>query len=419
MKSKFLILNIIFILISSIYLPTFSYADIDSAVDIFEEPYINSEAGLLIEVSSGNILYNKNSTKRLYPASTTKIVTAILALENCDLDELATVSKNSVALVPSGYTNAKLVPGEEMSIEDLLYGLMLNSANEAANVIAEHISGSIEEFSNLMNSKVTELGCANTHFVNANGMHDENHYTTAEDLAKIAIYCMKNEEFRKIVSTVEYKLPTTDLYTKDDRIMKNTNLLIDKNSQYYYEYAIGVKTGFTTQAGNCLVSYAEKDGIKLVCVTLKAGSTTGNSSYRFSDSKSLLEYGFGAFSNQNIIKEGQLVKSLEIDNATAETKYLKIIAKNTVSDFISNNIDISELQPIINLNSEISAPITKGEKLGTITYIIGEKEYTSDLISDSNVEKNITFISYSLTAGVILLVVAIIINFKIRSKKGL
>ena len=421
MKSKFFIFNIIFILIFNIYFPIINYAtessivSNDNTLEEYKEPEINSEAGFLMEVNSGNILYNKNSSKKLYPASTTKIMTAILTLENCQLNEIATVSQNAVDLVPSGYTNAKLVPGEKMSIKDLLYGLMLNSANEAANVLGEHISGSIEEFAKLMNKKASELGCTNTHFVNTNGMHNDNHYTTAEDLAKIAIYCMQNEEFRKIVSTVEYKLPSTDLYPQNDRIMKNTNLLINPQSKYYSEYVIGVKTGFTTQAGNCLVSYAEKDGIELVCVTLKAGSSSSSSSYRFSDSKSLIEYGFEAFSNRNIINKDEIIDSIQVENATNKTKYLNIIAKDTISDFISNNIDFSTLEAKIKLNDEIIAPISKGEKLGTITYEINGKEYTSDLVANSDVKQSFAFIILSISAGVILIIVALIINSKLKN----
>ena len=267
-----------------------------------------------------------------------------------------------------------------------------------------------------MNKKVSELGCTNTHFVNTNGMHNDNHYTTAEDLAKIAIYCMKNEEFRKIVSTVEYKLPSTNLYPQNDRIMKNTNLLINPQSKYYSEYVIGVKTGFTTQAGNCLVSYAEKDGIELVCVTLKAGSSSSSSSYRFSDSKSLIEYGFEAFSNRNIINKNEIIDSIQVKNATNKTKYLNIIAKDTISDFISNNIDFSKLEAKIKLNDEIIAPISKGEKLGTITYEINGKEYTSDLVANSDVKQSFAFIILSISAGIILIIVALIINSKIKNK---
>ena len=166
MKSKIFILILTFTLLVNTYTPILSYAIEQNALvandtinNEYNQPLINSEAGLLIEVNSGNVLFAKKSNERMFPASTTKIMTAILAIENCDLDELATVSKNAIALVPSGYTNAKLVSGEKMSIRDLLYGLMLNSANEAANVIAEHISGSIEEFAKLMNSKAKELNC--------------------------------------------------------------------------------------------------------------------------------------------------------------------------------------------------------------------------------------------------------------------
>ena len=418
MKKRILILNIFLIILFNLFLPYFSIATETGMVEnvlTASEPTINSQAGILIELNSGNVLFSKNASEKMYPASTTKIMTAILALEKCDLSEKATVSKNAIKLVPSGYTNAKLVAGEEMSIEDLLYGLMLNSANEAANVIAEHISGSIEEFSKLMTEKAKELGCTNTNFVNANGMHDENHYTTAEDLAKIAIYCMKNEEFRKIVSTVEYKLPATNVYTKDDRIMKNTNLLINPTSQYYYKYAIGVKTGFTTQAGNCLVSFAEKDGTEVVCITLKAGSTTDNSSFRFADSKSLLEYGLDQFSNTDIIKEGKIYKTIEIQNATKNTKNLKIKSESTVSDYISNSINISELTPEITLKDNINAPIKKGEKLGTITYKINDKEYSSDLIADNDVEKDNSLIYYSIGLGGFLLIVGLTI-FIIKRK---
>lgn len=418
MKSKVLISNIILIVILSVFFPFCSIASDSEIVQnsLVQEPEIVSEAGFLMEVNSGNVLYSKNSTEKLYPASTTKIMTAILTLENCKLDDIATVSQNAVDLVPTGYTNAKLVPGEEMRIEDLLYGLMLNSANEAANVLGEHISGTIDKFSELMNKKAEELGCKNTHFVNTNGMHNENHYTTAEDLAKIAVYCMKNEEFRKIVSTVEYTLPATNKYKNADRVMKNTNLLINPNSKYFSQYVIGVKTGYTKEAGNCLVSYAEKDEAKLICVTLKAGSSSDSSNQRFIDSKELLEYGLDNFSNREIVKENKFIDRVEVKNATNKTKYLKIVTKDSISDFILNDIDLSKINGKAKLKDEIIAPISKGEKLGTITYEIDGKEYETDLIAENDVERSYFVIILSISAGVILIVVALIINSKIRRK---
>ncbi|MBR2290048.1 MAG: D-alanyl-D-alanine carboxypeptidase [Clostridia bacterium] len=254
-----------------------------------------------------------------------------------------------------------------------------------------------------MNSKAKEIGCTGTHFLNANGMHDDNHYTTAQDLAKMAVYGMKNEEFRKIVSTVEYKLPTTSLYPKDDRVMKNTNLLIHPESQYYYSYTIGVKTGYTKQAGNCLVSYAEKDGVRLVCVTLKAGSTTDQSSYRFADSKRLLEYGFENFSNREIIKEGQIIDTIQVTNGTKDTKYLKIVTKDSTSDFIANSIDIDGLEADVQLKEEILAPIHKGDVLGKISYTIDDISYTSELVADSDVQKDTSYIYFIIIVGGVLL----------------
>lgn len=422
MRFKKIIISILFII--------FLYLYSTPVLALFEEPTINSEAGLLIEVSNGKVLYQKNATEKMYPASTTKIMTAILALENCDLSEIATVSQNAIHMVPDGYTNAKLVAGEQMTIENLLYALMLNSANEAANVIAEHISGSVESFAELMNQKAIELGCTHTHFVNANGMHDEEHYTTAEDLAKLTIYCMKNREFRNIVSTIKYPLPATEFYPQNDRIMENTNILLSPTSPYYYEYAIGVKTGFTSQAGNCLVTYAEKDDAALVCVTLKADSPKGTYSYRFADSKSLLEYGFEAFSNHTIIEAGKLVEIISIKDATEDTRQLKIVAEKTISDYLSNDIMIEESQSKINLRSDISAPISEGEVLGTITYTIDNMNYTTNLIANNAVEKSITktiytkiveknspYISFSLILGVILLIVGIVFLVTVEHKK--
>jgi D-alanyl-D-alanine carboxypeptidase len=362
------------------------------AVDL--EPFeINSESAILIEPESGNVLYSKNSTEKMYPASTTKIMTAILAIENCNLDEIATVSENAIKLVPSGYTNAKLVSGEKMSIEDLLYGLMLNSANEAANVIAEHVSGSIENFAKLMNQKAEELGCKNTHFVNANGMHDDNHYTTAEDLSIIATYCMENSTFRKIVSTVKYTLPATEQYPNTDRIMTNTNMLITLSSKYYYEYAIGVKTGYTSQAGNCLVSCAEKDNVRLICVTLKAGTATSNSSYRFADSKELLEYGFENFSNQTIIQKDTVIDTVQVLNATEESKNVNVVTQEDVSDFIKNT-DISALTPEVQIQSNIEAPLYANDIVGTITYTIDGIDYSTNLVAETTAYTRFNYTPY-------------------------
>lgn len=244
--------------------------------DDYEEINLYSDAAILMDSNSGTVLYEKNCTKKMYPASTTKIMTAILALEKCNLDDIVTVNYSALFAVPSGYSIAALQTNEELTISQLLQVLLVHSANDAANVIAEHISGSISEFSNLMNEKAVEIGCTNTHFLNPSGIHHDDHYSTAKDLAVMMEYCMRNSEFRKIVSMTSCTIPATNKY--DKRTFTNTNgLIINKPSKssnnYYYEYCIGGKTGYTSQAKNCLISVSSKDNLELICVILGASQT--------------------------------------------------------------------------------------------------------------------------------------------------
>ena len=182
---------------------------------------IYSEAAILIEQKTGEILYEKDIYTRKYPASTTKILTAIIALEKCDLNEQAIANESAVKIIKSGYSIANIQVGESFTIGQLIDVMMIQSANEAANVIAEHISGSIPEFAKLMNQKAKEIGCLDSNFVNPNGVHDDNHYSTAYDLALIARYCMNNEKFREIVTKMECSLPTTEIW-QEERIFRNT-----------------------------------------------------------------------------------------------------------------------------------------------------------------------------------------------------
>lgn len=365
---------------------------------------LDSEGAILMENESGNVLYEKNSTEKLYPASTTKIMTAILAIEKCDLNEKAVVSQAAIDAVPSGYTNAGLVAGEEFTVQDLLYALMLASANEAANVLAEHISGSVEEFATLMTEKAKELGCENTNFVNANGMHNENHYTTAKDLAIIAKYCFENETFRKIIQTVSYTIPATELHPEEDRVLTNTDALINKNSKYYYEYALGGKTGFTSQAGNCLVCFAKKDGVYLTAVLLKASSSAN----RFSDAKTLLSFGYDNFSDQVLVEKGTPIETINIPNAKDESNTVELTTGEEISDYIQNNFE-DDLTYEINLNQNISAPVYVGSTLGQITYSLNNKTYTVPLVAANTVYSAHNYASYFLAIGLVLLIVSIII----------
>ncbi len=280
------------------------------------EIQIYSESAILMEQKTGKILYEKDIHARKYPASTTKILTGIIALEKCNLDEKAIASDKAVNIIKPGYSTANIQVGESFTIEQLLDVMLIHSANEAANIIAEHISGSIEEFSNVMNAKAKQIGGLDSNFVNPNGMHDENHYSTAYDLAVITRYCMKNEKFRKILTTMECSLPQTELW-QEPRVYKNTNSLLVSDNKYYYPYCIGGKTGFTTPAKNCLTCSSNKEGFETISVVLHAEATEDGQSARYTDTIKLFEYGYNNYNINDILEEYDLIEyeeNSEIDN---------------------------------------------------------------------------------------------------------
>lgn len=288
------------------------------------EMRIYSEAAILMEEKTGKILYEKNIYDRKYPASTTKILTAIIAIENCDLNETQVASQSAISALKSGYTKANIQVGEEFTIDQLISVMMIQSANEAANIIAEHISGSVEEFSKLMNQKAKEIGCLNTNFVNPNGMHDENHYSTAYDMALIARYCMKNEKFREYAVLKETSLPRTEYWQEEqveengERIFYNTNNMLQKDNKFYYPTCIGIKSGFTTPAKNCLISASNKNGFELISVILHAESTEDGQSARYIDTINLFNYGYENYKLSDILEEYDMTENVEDNEVVAK-----------------------------------------------------------------------------------------------------
>ena len=216
-----------------------------------------SKAAILIDSYSGQVLYEYNSNEQLYPASTTKLMTAILTLENCQLSDTVIVNPKALTGIPRTYTTAALQPNETLTVEQLLHVLLIPSANDAANVLAFHIAGSIEDFAIMMNAKVKELGCQNTHFENPIGIHSDTHYSTAYDMALIGKYANTFTEIKEITCTTSYALP--NLPDGKERKFKTTNTLITPKNKYYYEYATGMKTGYTDKAKSCIVAKAKKD----------------------------------------------------------------------------------------------------------------------------------------------------------------
>lgn len=374
---------------------------------------------ILMESSTGKILYSKNANEKMYPASTTKVMTAILVLEKCKLTDVVTVSHNAIFSVPTGYSNANLQEGEELTVKDLLYVLLIPSANDAAFALAEHISGTVEEFSNLMNEKAIELGCKNTHFVNPNGIHDENHYSTAYDLALMGQYAMKNEVFRKIVSTTIYTLPKTNKYDKEDRIFANTNDLIKTSSpSTYYQYATGAKTGYTDAAKNCIIATATKDNTDLIVVILHDEKTDDMLNTRAIDCKALFEYGFNNYSTQTISYSGTPEKNITISGATRDTQSLDLIVDKDIAAYLPNDFDMSTVEENVVLNDEIKAPITKGTVLGQITYKADGYSVTEDLIASHDVYQfDIVKIILKLLLIIVLLMLTSMFMKRSKSRK--
>lgn len=373
-----------------------------------KQPELLSQAAILMDNRTGKVLYSKNENEKMYPASTTKIVTAILTLENCNLDEIVTVSYHAAMSIPDGYSSASLQIDEQLTVYQLLQLLLVHSANDAANVLAEHVGGSIDSFVSMMNTKMYELGLSNTHFTNTFGMHDDNHYTTAKDLAIIMKYCIKNENFRKLAGSASCAIPSTNKY--GTRRYSSTNQLIIPNTNLYYPYLTSGKTGYTTQAGDCLVSCSYKDNLELLCVIL-GGKTINGISTRFSETKDLYEYGYNNYSLKTLLNKNDVVTQIEVSNGTMSTRNLNLLADNSISGLLQKDKSKDELIPKIHLKEDIKAPIEQGDTLGSVCYTIDGIQYETNLVASQTVEKS-KLLNYLLKLGIGCFIIILIYTIK-------
>ena len=349
------------------------------AIDVY------SNSAILIDGKTGEVLFEKNSNQKVYPASTTKILTAYIALsQGYTMKEQIIPSRTAVMSVPKGSSLAYFSENEILNLEQVLYGLMLPSGNDAANILAEHISGSVSDFADLMNSTAKNLGATNSNFVNANGLHNDNHYTTAADLAKIACACMKIEKFREIVSQAKYDMPATNI-AKTSRTFLNTNKLLLSGGEYFYQYATGIKTGFTTQAGNCLVASASKDGLDLISVVLGGSIIPVNKSTAFTDTISLFDYGFENYHNEQLVAQNKIITSCVPKKSGKKT--LNLAAADSLNITVKNG-DTPVFDHVTTINNKIVAPINKGDVLGTISYTMDGKPIgIVNLVAQDDVKK--------------------------------
>ncbi len=316
-------------------------------------PEIGAESAILMEVNTGTVLYAKNIHAKLYPASITKILTALIAADTCDMNETVTFSSDAIHSINwREDANMGINAGDSITMEQCLYGLLVGSANEVAYAIAEHISGkgNVEGFSDLMNQKAKELGCTDSHFVTANGIHDENHYTSAHDMALIAQAFFSNEMLSKMSRTTSYQVPRTATQPRDDMIVWAKSKLLP-GKEYEYEYLVGTKTGYTDDARQTLVSCAQKNDMKLVCVILKEETPS-----QFTDTIELFNYGFDNFYTANIADNDT---HYSIDNSnffSTDTDFFGSTKPFFQIDpdaylVIPNNVEFSEVDSIISYDN--------------------------------------------------------------------
>ena len=253
-------------------------------------PEIVANNAIVMDVKTGTILYAKNAYDKCYPASITKVMTCLVAMENVDLNSTITFSEDAIWGIERDSNHIALDVGEKITAEQCFYGILLQSANEASWGMAEHVAGSLESFADMMNAKAAELGCMDTHFVNANGLHDDNHYTTCYDMALITKAAIENPIFRTIDETTYYQIPPTNL-CEEPRDLWHQLKMLYSTSDYYYEFCEGGKTGYTDQAHNTLTTYAKKNGMELICVMMNCKGAANC----YKDSAALYEYYFNKY----------------------------------------------------------------------------------------------------------------------------
>lgn len=327
-----------------------------------------SSAGALalMDAASGRLLYGKNPDARMYPASTTKILTALLAIERGNLDARTLVSRKAATV---GESTMWLEAGEVISLNDLLYGLMLNSGNDAAVAIAEHVAGSEKEFARLMNERARRIGAMNTNFVNPHGLHDDRHYTTARDLGLMAREAMKNPTFAQIVATRRKTVPWGERGW--NRPLWNLNRIL-----WSYPGADGVKNGFTDEAGRTLVASATRDGFRLVAVVLNSWDT-------YSEAARLLDYGFVRYRLHREADKGDVVLSLPVDGGTAAA--VRAVMGDDLALALADE-EHARLRREMILPERLQAPVTSGQVLGKVTlYLDGSEVASAPIVAASEV----------------------------------
>lgn len=374
-------------LVSLLLVCVFALSCVAGAIEKMD---VNSKASILIDATDGHEIFGENADTKQYPASITKLMTALITVEKLsDLSEVITANKSAFEGLSDAGSTVGIKPGEAMSVDNLLICLLVASANEAANILAERVAGSVSAFVELMNSRAAELGLTGTNFVNTNGLHDENHYTTARDVAKIAIEVRKHARLREICAMEKATIPATNI--GEERFFYTTNSLISRYKELGYKYsrANGLKTGSTTPAGLCLAASAEYNGVELISVVLGAEKDAEGKKGNFVESKKLLVWGFENFKKATLLSSNQPVCEVHVRSA----KHRDYVVAHTPEDYavlMPRDFDADKVELIPSAAEEIEAPIKKGDEIGSVLIKYEDREYiTLPLVAADDVERSI------------------------------
>lgn len=361
---------------------------------------VSAKAGMLVSMDTGETLYSKNIDEKVYPASITKIMTVTLMLESEKYDPAGkvTMSKEVDRLITgTGSAVSNLKIGEEITQLDLVYTVLMSSFGDCAYLAALYYGGSVEAFVEQMNNKAEELGLTETHYTNPVGLHDEQNYTTVRDIHTLATYALKNETFKTVCETARYTIEATNMSGK--RTISTTNLMQDSNTNYYYQYARGVKTGFTDEAGRCLVSTATYNGYNYMCILMKCPANAGKR-YEFIDSANLYRWAFNNFSFKQVADSTEPVCELPVD-LSFETDFVPLYFEKPFVTVLPNEADSSTIVVKPKLNCERKdAPIKKGEILGTAEIMYAEQVIgTVNLVAGNSVKASKLLIALRAVKG--------------------
>lgn len=398
-KSRLISLLLVLILALSLAAP-FAAAAEGSGSAILDAMTVNAKAAILVDPDTDEILYELNAHEKMYPASITKVMTCLLTLEAVDrgeltLEQTVTASQAIHTGIGDNASTADIKVGEEIRIIDLLYAALIPSANEACNIMAEAVSGDVASFVELMNQRAAELGMTGTHFANTHGYHDDNHYTTAYDVYLMSKEAMKHETFRTIVSSLNYTMPATNMHP-EERIVRSTNALISnfRVAGYLYQYATGVKTGHTPEAGYCLSAAAAKEDRNLISVVMgcdREPGTTGSDGFiYFDETIRLFDWGFNNFTRQTMLDETKRdIQEVEV-TLGKDTNYVTLEPQGEVTALLPKDVTAENFEYDYTLNAEsVEAPVEKGQQLGTISVSFNGKTYgTLPLVASISVERD-------------------------------